>query len=34
MNNDKEKNSTSRVPKGHGPGAVEKPKNFKEALLK
>ena len=35
MNNDKEKNSTSRVPKGHGPGATaEKPKNFKEALLK
>ena len=35
MNNENEETPRTRIPRGHGPGAsFEKPKNFKEALLK
>ena len=35
MNNENEETPRTRTPRGHGPGAsFEKPKNFKEALLK
>ena len=35
MNNENEETPRTRIPREHGPGAsFEKPKNFKEALLK